>query len=295
MRTILTIFWALMILFSQTCFGEKKWINWSGNEECIVQEIKEPKSIQEVIDVVKEAASLNHKVKVVGNGYSRSRIACTSGVHISLKQLNKILSIDQEKGWVTAEAGITIDALNDQLVSHNLCLANIPAMGKMTLGGAIATGARGTGHTGTLSSFVKKVSLVAHDGAIHEVSSSDKEIYPAVRLNLGALGVVYTITLECKPLFYLTYQSETISIEELLERYQELHRENAYFQFAYHANTGLVDTMRWNYASRTDKDAAVASKALSWYVADDEKKDLSSEIAIPIEYLSDLLRSLDSS
>jgi len=135
---------------------------------------------------------------------------------ISLKKLNHILSIDLATMQVRVEAGITIKDLNKQLESYGLSLANQSATAEITLGGALSTASHGTGHTGTFSSFVIEIELMTADGIVHKVSpNSDSHIFNAASVSLGAIGIIYAVTLKCEPLFFVTESLETIEIDPL--------------------------------------------------------------------------------
>lgn len=277
----------------------KEWTNWLGNQSCSPKQYHEPKTLYELCDCIRVASGNGCKIRVVGGGYSISDLVNTNGCLVNLKNFNQILSIDPEKNLVRVEAGITIRELNEQLSCYGLALSNQAAIDNITLGGALATAVHGTGHTGTLSSFVRKIDLVLADGSLKDLSpTSDNDAFAAARVSLGALGVIYAITIQCEPLFYLKADHYVLDIDTLIEQYEELNEQNHFFQFAWNVESGKVLVDRWNRCTQTSAQnnsldaSAICYKTLTYYTIDENDKDLFSEIAIPIETLPIVLIKL---
>lgn len=281
--------WLLIIslLLSLQSYSHENWRNCIGNQTCTPIENNEPKSFKELCDIINDAVVKNQTIRAIGNGYSISDIGCTNGRLISLRHLNKILSIDLEKKIVRAEAGIAISELNEKLADCGLALPNQAAIAQISLGGALSTGVHGTGHTGTLSSFLREIELITADGTLHKLSPiSDYDAFAAASVGLGSLGVIYSVTLQCEPLFYLRLAQEKTTLEYVLENYKALNDSNDFFQFFWNTDNNTVVIDKWNRCEKNDSaDCTPSYKALSWYVVDPKDQDLFSEIAVPIDSL----------
>jgi len=176
-------------------------MNCIGGGACNPHTYFEPISQEMLCQCV---TSTHSTIRVAGNGYSINDSVHTNDCLINLKHLNHVLSVDLNTLQVRVEAGITLTDLCAQLAVCGLALPNLPAITDITLGGAISTGAHGTGHTGTLSTFAVEIELVTADGTIHILSAKkDPEAFSAAGVSLGCLGVIYAATLQCEPLFYL--------------------------------------------------------------------------------------------
>ncbi|ELK17487.1 L-gulonolactone oxidase [Pteropus alecto] len=165
------------------------------------------------------ARQQNKWVKVVGGGHSPSDIACTDGFLIHMGKMNRVLQVDTEKKQVTVEAGIHLADLHPQLDKHGLALSNLGAMSDVTAGGIIGTGTHNTGikHS-ILATQVVALTLLTADGTILECSeSSNAEVFQAVQVRLGCLGVILTITLQCVPQFHLQKTSFPSTLREVHE------------------------------------------------------------------------------
>lgn len=293
--------WFLVITLSMSlqAFGAEKWFNCIGNQSCTPCQYCEPKTFDELRDSIKSAASQGHTVRAIGNGYSISDIGCTDGWLLNLKHLNHILLIDPEKKLVRVEAGVDLQELNEKLAAQGLALSNQAAIAHITLGGALSTGVHGTGHTGTLSSFVREIELITADGSLHKLSRiSDGDAFSAASVGLGTLGIIYAVTLHCEPLFYLRPSNEITDIENILENYKTLNDSNDFFQFSWNAETGKVVVNRWNRCEQKTShndlltECMASYKALPWYIIDENDKDRFSEIAIPISSLPIVLNKI---
>ncbi len=281
--------WLLVIglVISSQGYSLEKWVNCIGNQTSTPAEYNEPKSFGELCDIVNDAVEKNQTIRTIGNGYSISDIGCTTGRLISLSYLNQILSVDLEKKLVRVEAGISISELNEKLAAYELALPNQAAITQISLGGALSTAVHGTGHTGTLSSFLREIELVTADGALHKLSpNTDYDAFVAATVGLGSLGVIYAVTLQCDSLFYLRFTQEKATLEHILENCKALSDSNDFFQFFWNTDSNNVVINRWNRCEKNDSANCMPSyKALSWYVIDANDKDLFSEIAVPINSL----------
>jgi len=284
----------LVVLVSFIClFCEATWVNCIGNQTCNPSHYYEPKTLSELQTHLKDAVSEGSKVRVVGGGYSISDLVCTDGYLLNLRNFNHILSVDQENALVHVEAGITMQELNERLGDYGLALSNQAAIECITLGGAIATAVHGTGHTSTLSSFIRNIELMTADGIMHSLSlTSDVDAYAAARVSLGALGVVYAVTLQCEPLFYLKADHEVWDINTLMTHYKELNENNDFFQFSWNIESGKAAVTRLN-RDYLSNDSEICYKALACYTIDDNDKDLFSEIAVPIDSLPIVLGKIE--
>lgn len=281
-----------IIFFHIALVHPVSWKNWAGNQHCEAQYLYYPKTCDELIACIKTAATKG-PIRVAGKGYSRSGLVCTEGCLIDLRYLNHILSIDTQKMQVCVQAGCTIASLNEYLASLNLALSNQAAVSEITIGGAVSTGVHGTGHTGTFSSFIVEIELIDALGNRHIISPNcEKEVFEAASMGLGAFGVIYSVTLQCEPLFYVRSNHTKIGFQYFIDHYQELHAVNDFFQAVWNVNDDEIMVHAWNRVDSTTvhkkndmKNIQVGYDALSWFKVNDNIKDLAAEIAVPIHLL----------
>lgn len=286
-----------LLMTLSASFSVSKWTNRIGNQSCYPHYYCEPKNFDELREIIIKAASQGEHVRAIGNGYSISDIGCTDGYMLNLRHLRKILFFDRENQLVRVEAGILLQEFNELLAIQGLALPNQPAIGQISLGGAISTGVHGTGHTGSISSFVKEIELLTSDGVLLKLSrDSDLDAFTAASLGLGSLGVIYAVTIQCEPLFYLKKTSAVEDLDIIMKTYEQLHLANDFCQFVWNVETGKVTIDKWNRSASqgTSSESSQCYKALQWHVIDEEDKDLFSEIAVPLKSLPIVLQKVKS-
>lgn len=172
-----------------------------------------PRNEAEVLNAVADAVRTNRKIKVSTRyGHSIPKLACpgtSSGVIISSKMYNSIVSIDTENATVTAQGGITMRQLIDQIASKSLALTVAPSFDGVTLAGLLANGVHGSslfGKGGAIHEYVIGMTIVTPVSAAEGYSKlrilgSDDPDLNAAKVNLGVLGFVSTVTLQLEPMF----------------------------------------------------------------------------------------------
>jgi FAD-linked oxidoreductase len=209
-----------------------RWTNWAGNHTCAPEGVERPRSEQELAEVVRGAASSGRRVRPVGTGHSFTDAACTDGVMVDTRWLDRVVAVDSTSGRVRVGGGIRLHELGERLAALGLALENQGDIDAQSLAGAIATGTHGTGlRFGNLSSRVVGVRLVTTTGEVVEVTDdSDPEALAAARVSLGALGIASAVTVQCLPLYTLRRRDEPRPLGETLARLDELAESNDHFE-----------------------------------------------------------------
>ncbi|UTI43755.1 FAD-binding protein [Niallia sp. RD1] len=98
--------------------------NWAGNFQYSTTNWHEPASVEEVQHLVSSLA----KLRVIGTRHSFNSIADSNENIVSLQKLNKVLTINHEKGTVTVEAGIKYGDLCHALQQQGYALHNLASL-----------------------------------------------------------------------------------------------------------------------------------------------------------------------
>ncbi len=290
MKYLLTVCLGLscVMVFAQTSILSESQ-NWAGNQRYNPIETWAPRTQEKLIALIQKASAKNHKICVRSVGHSFSAITATDQYSLNTKNINKILFIDIDRMQVRAEGGILLNDFNREIAPHGLALPNLPDIGGMSLAGAVCTATHGTGNSGTLSSFITEIELIAADGTLHTLSAKHTpEAFKAACVNLGTLGVIYAITMQCEPLFELEYSEKKMSLRELLAHYTQFREETDYFQFRWQLNDDMVYADFWNRVSASAPTTPGTSKKVSYETLlfhTDTTPVIASEIAIPIDAL----------
>lgn len=219
--------------------AREEWNNCIGNQQAFPLRILRPTTIEQIIEIIQRAERENRKVRAVGSGHSFSDVALTDDYLIDTHGLNRALALDVEKlkpaakqlTLVETECGIRIADLNTRLDETGLALINAGAHTAQTIVGALSTSTHGSGISlGSLASFVKSIVVVAGEGKVYRIEPAngitdpaifnshndeielrqDDDLFNAVVVGLGCMGVVYSVVLEVRPKYWLR-ETRTVS------------------------------------------------------------------------------------
>lgn len=231
--------------------ASRQWRNWGGNQHSVARDVLAPGTVDEVAALVKEAAVTGHKVKAVGSGHSFTDIAVADDRRLLLHRLGELVAIDGD--LVTVQAGMPLHRLNRILAEHGLAMPNLGDIDQQTVAGAISTGTHGSGQAhSTLASFVEAVTLVTGDGTVLRIDAGSP-LLPAVRVGLGALGVLVEVTLRCVPAFTLLADERPMSLTEVLACLDEEIPGNDHLEFFWYPYTDRAQLKRNNKAPASDR------------------------------------------
>ena len=224
--------------------GPVRWRNWDGNQRAVAVDVLTPGSVDEVSALVKSAAGAGRRVKAVGSGHSFTGIAVADDQRLHLNRMPNLISVD---GYlVTIGAGMPLYALNALLAVRGLAVPNLGDIDAQTVAGAISTGTHGTGMAhSTLASCVEAITLVTGTGHILRLDSSS-EMFPAVRLGLGALGIVVDVTLRCVDAFTLLADERPMPLADVLADLDEQIASNDHLDFYWYPYTDRAQLKRNN-------------------------------------------------
>jgi L-gulono-1,4-lactone dehydrogenase len=229
---------------------QRTWKNWAGDQRCVPERVERPGSEGELAELVAGAP----RVKVAGAGHSFTDIACTDGLMLDLRRMNRVLGVDGDR--VTVEAGITIRELGPALAQRGMALENQGDVDAQTIAGAICTATHGTGgRFANISSQVTGVRLVTSAGEVVELREGDDLL--AARVSLGALGAISTVTLRCVPAFTVHRLDRPLPLDDVLARLDEHVDGSDHFELFVFPYTRTALTLT---SSRTDRDPEPAGR-----------------------------------
>ncbi|MFC4241959.1 D-arabinono-1,4-lactone oxidase [Gryllotalpicola reticulitermitis] len=223
-----------------------EWRNWSRAESAHPVRIETPRDPEAVQRAVRAAAQQGLTIKAVGAGHSFTGIAVADGVQLLLDRLSGVIAVDESSARVTFAAGTRLWQLPRLLAPYGLALENMGDIDRQTIAGATSTGTHGTGGSfAGLAAQLVGVTLVTGDGELLRVSDTENaELLPAVRLGLGALGILVDVTVQCVPAFSLRAVERPEPLPEVLDSYLDRSAREDHFEFYWfpHTETALTKT-----------------------------------------------------
>jgi xylitol oxidase len=172
--------------------------NWSRNLVYGGDRLVVPSTVAEAQEAVRSA----RKVRALGSRHCFNDIADTTGTHVWLGRLNRILSLDKANRQVTVEAGIRYGELGPYLHEQGYALHNTASLPHISVAGAVATATHGSGALGNLATAVAGIEFIAAAGDLAVLSrEKDRASFPGAVVHLGAIGVVTKLVLDLQPAF----------------------------------------------------------------------------------------------
>ncbi len=238
----------------------RQWRNWGRVESAEPVYVARPTSVDEVVAIVRKARDLGLPVKAIGAGHSFTAIAAAPGIQIDVAGLDGVHHVDAELRRVTLGAGTNLYQLPALLAPYGLAMENLGDIDRQTIAGAVSTGTHGTGEAFRgLAAQVVGATLVTADGGLLRVSASENaELLPAVKLGLGALGILVELTIQCVRAFALHADERPEGFDAVLDNYQTRVDNSDHFEFYWFPHT---DTVLTKTNTRHPADAALSPLA----------------------------------
>lgn len=213
------------------------WKNWGRNVSAHPTRVVAPRTTDEVAAIVRAGGDQGLVVKPVGAGHSFTPIAATDGIQVDLRHLQALLHHDAATARVTVQAGISLRALNQLLDTLGLALPNLGDVDPQSVAGAVSTGTHGTGaRLHGIAAAVVGARLVTGTGEVVDVDEQHPW-FGAVRVGLGALGVLTEVTLQCVPAFLLRAREEPARLPAVLDALPELVEAHDHMEFYWFPHT----------------------------------------------------------
>ena len=210
------------------------WQNWSESVSCNPAATASPRSVDELVQLVADCGRSGRRLRVAGSGHSFTPLVASDDLLVSLKNLTGLdESVGPARDRATALAGTRLKELGQALFDHSLAMENLGDIDEQSLAGAISTGTHGTGtRFGSIATQVIALDLVTADGSVVECSEeSNRDLFKAAQVSLGALGVLARVTLRVLPSYRLRRQSRRALLDDCLSNLEKYKHENRNFEF----------------------------------------------------------------
>ncbi len=197
--------------------------NWAGNLEYSTGNVFYPETVSAIQDLLRKLPN----AKALGSRHCFNNIADSKHSLISMARLNRLVSINKENNTVTLEGGMNYGTLCPLLESDGYALHNLASLPHISVAGACATATHGSGMTnGNLATIVKRMEIVRPDGEIVTIDSeSDRDLFNAQVVGLGAIGVISKITLALQPSYWMKqYVFEEMPLSLALQNFDKIMR-----------------------------------------------------------------------
>lgn len=209
------------------------WTNWSKLQRATPARVETPWTTTELHRIVDEAVAQRRRIKAVGSGHSFTGIARADDIQLDLSNYTGILDIDPSCQQITVRTGTKLWDLAQLLTETGMAMENLGDINQQSVAGAISTSTHGTGVTfGGLASQVVGVEMLTGTGEILTVSEHhNAHLLDAVRVTLGALGIITNVTLQLVPEYDVHTVEALTDLDMVLEHWDALNTANDHFEF----------------------------------------------------------------
>ena len=192
---------------------EKKISGW-GNNIFAYSKVYFPKNIAEIKDLIKGKTI----ARGLGRSYGDSSIQPQSTIITS--KLNKIISFDAKKGFIEAEAGISIEDILKVTLKKGWFLRVTPGSKRITLGGMIAANVHGKNHhkVGNFKNHIINLKMINETKKLITCSKNkNKKLFNYTVGGMGLTGIIYSCKFRLKKISSDTIIQEKIKNKNLRE------------------------------------------------------------------------------
>jgi FAD/FMN-containing dehydrogenase len=125
------------------------------------------------------------------------------GTLLAARGLDRLIALDEAKGLLTCEAGVTLGEILDVILPRGFFLHVVPGTKLVTVGGAVANDVHGKNHhrVGTFGAHVESLELLRSDGIRRTCSPGENAaLFAATVGGLGLTGLILSATLRLRRL-----------------------------------------------------------------------------------------------
>lgn len=199
--------------------------NWSHTIRFQPSRFCRPRTEAEVVGLVKASLDAGTKLRTQGAGHSFSPLLPTTDTLLTLDDLTGEVKRDGNR--VTLPGGMRLKNIIPALRSLGLGFRNLGSITEQSIAGAFSTGTHGSGlRLGAISTQVVGLRLVTGEGEIRVLTEADTREMAAARINIGALGIITEVTLECVPDYELEYSAYLTTFDEVIGEIDQLNADN---------------------------------------------------------------------
>ena len=200
---------------------EHKLTNWAGNLEYGTDRLYSADSP----DGVRRFVKAHDRFKVLGTRHCFNDIANTDTEFLSLRNLDKVVQLDEKARTVTIQAGMSYGQLSPYLDQHGFALHNLASLPHISVAGACTTATHGSGEkNGNLATQIAALELVTASGEVLNFSrAKDGDTFCGAVVGLGALGVITQLTLDLQPAYTMQqYVYEDLPFDQLKDHFDSI-------------------------------------------------------------------------
>ncbi|WPR70426.1 FAD-dependent oxidoreductase [Flavobacterium sp. NG2] len=242
-----------------------------------VNKIIKPKTDNEIIKAI---TTTTGSISIGGGKYSMGgQTAFRNSLHIDMRSLNKVISLDKQKKQVTVQAGIRWRDLQKQIDPLDLSIKIMQTYSNFTVGGSISVNCHGRyiGHGPIISSVIALKIITASGEVIIANRNSNQDVFKAAVGGYGGIGVITEATLQLVDNVKIERHDEVMDVSTYNTYFNTKIKNNKAVLFQngdlYPPNYDEIRSVYWEESTKelTDKDRLISENEHYWLEVSLEK------------------------
>ena len=226
-----------------------------------VARVVAPHSVDEVATLLTSNAG---PISIGGGRFSQGgQTACAGALFLDMRELSRIVAIDESARTIVAEAGVTWRQIMEAVDPLGLAPKIMQSFFNFTVGGSLSVNCHGDYvGLGSLAESVRSIRLVMADGGVRTASRTENpDIFAAAIGGYGGVGVIVEATLDLAENTKIERVTRLMTVAE----YQSWHRANVLEQpdaVLHHAviYPGAYTDIAAELCTRTDKPLTIHNR-----------------------------------
>lgn len=234
--------------------------NWSGSLRFTPRLSVAPADEAALRACIRSAREAGETVRAIGSRHSSSPLVRTPDVVVALNHFRGLMAHDRERAQALIGAGTTLNELGKLLHGVGLGMENLGDVDTQTAAGVVSTGTHGSGRTlQNISAKLIGARFVDGAGEIHEWSiESEPDKMRALRVSLGALGVLIALRMQLEPAYQLRRREYCAHVDDCLAHLDALADGHRNFDFYWYPRRDDVKIRTLNPPERPPMQAPFA-------------------------------------
>jgi decaprenylphospho-beta-D-ribofuranose 2-oxidase len=195
-----------------------------------------PNNVDELVEIVRQAAVKGQQITVVGANQSQGGQALPSkvnGLLISLANLNQLVALNVADKLVTVQAGMSWADLQAIICPYKLAVRSMQSYADFVIGSSLSVNVHGQDLLNNpLIKTVRSFKLLDCDGKILNVSrDQNSELFGLVIGGYGLFGIIIEVTLELTDNVLLERQVTILDACDLVGYFEKNIKNNPKIEF----------------------------------------------------------------
>jgi FAD/FMN-containing dehydrogenase len=191
-------------------------VNWDGSVVQHPRAIAYPRTVDEIVAIMKDPATYPSPVRAIGSNHSTT--FCTvadGGTAVCMRHFDRVVALRDDT--VTVEAGALYVDVAEELRKHGKQFHVNLEIGCLSIGTAACGGTKDSsmpGELGQVCSYAVGMKLVTPSGQLLEVGEDQPDLLRVLRSSYGLLGIVVEVTFRVRPVAPMRVETITYTLEE---------------------------------------------------------------------------------